>query len=170
MVMLFTACSEEPASPRPFSQFAGIPASPTIEQSSSATSIVEAPPETPSQSPSPLPGASPSPAPARTPPPADSAACSASARVDNEAPAKSTRVTVTGVLECPGSSPVGATMAASWKFKSTTSSCEGVADDGGVASCSRSVGGASSGFRVEIVVTFSFEGEHYTAVTGFTTR
>lgn len=109
--------------------------------------------------------------PTDTPVPAAAvSACTAAARVDNEAPVKNSTVTVTGVLTCPGGSPSGAAMSAAWKFKSTTSSCEGVADGAGVATCSRSIGGATSGFRVEIAVTFEHEGQQYRAVTGFTTQ
>lgn len=163
--LAFSGCGSESEDSPPFQQFAG-----------GATATAPAPEAAPSSAAVPTtaqPADSPT-APATaavstaTEPPA--AGCTAVASVSNEAPARNATVVVTGRLECPGGSSSGAAMTASWKFKSTTSTCEGVADDAGVATCSRSIGGATAGFPVEVTVTFIHGGASYRATTGFTPR
>jgi hypothetical protein len=44
-------------------------------------------------------------------------------------------------------------MTTAWHYKTVTSACEGATRDDGVASCTRGIRGASSGYRVGIDVT-----------------
>lgn len=95
-------------------------------------------------------------------------ACTATASVDDDSPTQNSSVQVTGVLSCDGKSPSGAKMATKWSYKSTTSECEGVADDAGSASCSMRIGSAAKDFTVKIAVTFDLDGKKYKADTEFT--
>lgn len=102
------------------------------------------------------------------PPTAVVAPCTVTATVSNASPVQNASVTVTGVLACPDGSPEGAAMTTSWQFASTTSSCDGVANASGVATCSRQIGQATTGRRVPITVTFTRDGKRYQGSTGFT--
>lgn len=96
---------------------------------------------------------------------------SASASVSHEQPTKNTRVTVTGRLFKAGQPVEGATLSTSWHYKTTTSGCSGKSDASGKASCTRSIGPATSGYRVIIDVIFTTpDGRQVTTQTSFITR
>ncbi len=156
--------SEEPENP-PFQQFAGGATATTSAPSSAPDTATVLATAIPQESP---PAGATLPASTATDPSATG--CTVAASVSNEAPARNSTVVVTGQFACPGGSPAGAPMTASWKFKSTTSTCEGVADAAGVATCSRAIGSATVGFSVEVTVTFVHGGANYQATTSFTPR
>jgi len=87
------------------------------------------------------------------------------ARVSNAYPPRYSTVTVYGQITGAGA---GVPMSTTWHYKTTTSYCSGVTDGSGLASCSRSIGGATAGYFVSIDVSFSYGGQFYTAQTGFT--
>ena len=122
------------------------------------------PPPTPKPTPTTPPASPPTPKP--TQPPAVS--CSASASVSNANPAQYSDVTVTGRLKCSGISPQGAKMHTVWHYKSTDSTCDGVADASGEASCTRGISRATVGYKVVIDVAFSLAGKTYSTNTSFT--
>jgi hypothetical protein len=94
-----------------------------------------------------------------------SSSVSVTARVSNAYPPRYSTVTVYGQLTGAGA---GVTMNTTWHYKTTTSSCSGVTDGSGLASCSRDIGGATAGYFVSIDVSFSYGGRIYVAQTGFT--
>jgi competence protein ComEC len=101
-------------------------------------------------------------------PDATSAACSVTASVSNAAPTRNSTVTVSGTLTCDGAGVAGAPMVATWNYKTTTSSCSGTSNAAGLASCSRSIGSATSDFFVRLDVCFTAGGRQYCGQTGFT--
>jgi hypothetical protein len=76
--------------------------------------------------------------------------------------------TVTGVLTCNGIPPQGATMHAVWHEKASDKTCDGTADATGTATCARSIGTLTVGYKVVINVTFGLNGAAYTTTTSFT--
>ncbi len=73
-----------------------------------------------------------------------------------------------GYLACDEQPAVGAPMHTTWKFQTTTTSCDGVTDADGFASCTRAIGDATVGYTVTIDVTFTWQGQTYTDQTSFT--
>ena len=59
-------------------------------------------------------------------------------------------------------------MHTTWKFKTTTFSCDGVTDTDGVASCTHTISDATVGYTVTIGVTFTWQGQTYVDQTSFT--
>ena len=55
-------------------------------------------------------------------------------------------------------------MSATWHYKTTTSSCDGTTNLGGLASCSQSIGQATIGYQVNVDVSIN----GYVATTWFT--
>lgn len=91
------------------------------------------------------------------------------ASVSDSAPRDNTTVTVSGKLLRNGSGVAGATMIATWHYKTTTSECAGGASVGdGLMSCSRFISRATPGFTVRIEVRASYQGRTFTATTSFT--
>ena len=90
--------------------------------------------------------------------------------VSNAAPGRNSDVTVSGSLVAGGAVQPGLPMHSNWHYKSTTSSCEGSTNDGGVASCKRNIGSATLGFTVLVDVQISYGGQGYKATTSFTPR
>jgi hypothetical protein len=101
---------------------------------------------------------------------APTAACQISAWVNDENPAQRQHVYVYGKLICDGQPAAGATMHVVWNYKTTTSTCNGATDTAGIAVCSRSIGGATKGYRVRLDVSIAYEGKTYWTSTGFTPR
>lgn len=62
----------------------------------------------------------------------------------------------------------GVTMNTSWHYKTTTSSCSGTSGNDGVASCTRDISRATSGYTVNIDVVFSYNGQSYSGQASFT--
>jgi len=58
----------------------------------------------------------------------------------------------------------------SWHYKTTTPTETISSDSSGVATCTRSIGRATSGYRVSISITASYKGVTRTTSTGFTPR
>jgi len=84
--------------------------------------------------------------------------------LSNPNPVKNSTVEVAGQYLVNGAGQANLTMTTTWHYKSTTSSCTGITDSGGLSSCSRSIGAASSGYTVTIDVTIG----SLTATTWFT--
>ncbi len=81
-------------------------------------------------------------------------------------PAKNSTVTVYGQFIMNGITQPGQVMSATWHFKSTTSTCSGTTDTTGIASCSRAIGSATTGYQVNVDVSIG----GYTATTWFTPK
>ena len=87
------------------------------------------------------------------------------ASVSNANPPRYSSVTVYGRLVINGEPQAGKPMYTTWHYKTTTSYCDsGITGSGGLASCERSIGGASAGYQVDIAVVI----EGYSVVTSFT--
>jgi beta-lactamase superfamily II metal-dependent hydrolase len=87
------------------------------------------------------------------------------AAVSASTPAQNSSVTVYGRLRINDVDQAGLPMSSTWKYKSTTSTCNsGVTDAGGVAACTRQIGSATLGYTVNISVSIG----GYTASTSFT--
>jgi len=83
--------------------------------------------------------------------------------VSNSTPAQNSEVTVYGRLLLGGSGQPGQTMLATWRYKTTSPTCSGITDGNGRASCTRHIGRATVGYRVDIEVIIA----GHTAVTWF---
>ena len=59
-------------------------------------------------------------------------------------------------------------MHTTWKFKTTTLSCDGVTDTDGMAACTRMIGDATVGYTVTIDVAITWQGQTYANQTDFT--
>ena len=92
----------------------------------------------------------------------------ASAWVSNEHPGQNSNVTVYGKLVISGLPIQGAAMNTTWNYKTTVSSCSGSTGGDGVAACTRKISRATKGYTVRIGITFSHEGQTYSASTSFT--
>jgi beta-lactamase superfamily II metal-dependent hydrolase len=88
--------------------------------------------------------------------------------VSNSSPVKNSNVTVYGKITQDGVGISGVPMHTTWRYKSTTSYCDGTSGSDGVASCTRGIGNAASGYTVWIDVDFTYQGQHYYARTSFT--
>jgi beta-lactamase superfamily II metal-dependent hydrolase len=86
------------------------------------------------------------------------------ASVSAPTPAQNAIVKVYGQLLINGAGQAGQTMSTTWKFKSTTSACNGVTGSDGAASCTRQIGAATAGYDVNISASIG----GYTATTYFT--
>ena len=95
-------------------------------------------------------------------------ACIAIASVDDEQPSQNQDVTVFGRLTCNEQPVAGALMHTTWKFKTTTFSCDGVTDTDGRASCTHMISDATMGYTVTIDVAMTWQGQTYPDQTGFT--
>jgi hypothetical protein len=90
--------------------------------------------------------------------------------VSNPTPSKNSNQTVYGRLIVNGQVIKNVPMYTTWYYKTTTPTCEGNSGSSGVASCTRNIGGASSGYEVDIDVRFSYNGLSYYGSTSFTTK
>ena len=90
--------------------------------------------------------------------------------VSNSSPSQYSTVRAYGKITQGGKGIAGVPMHTTWRYKTTTSYCDGSSGSDGVASCSRSIGRATKGHYVSISVRFTYEGQSYTASTGFTPR
>ncbi len=86
--------------------------------------------------------------------------------VSNGSPVKYSTVTVYGRLLINGIGASGQTMTATWHYKSTTPTCTGSTNETGNASCSRSIGSATSGYQVNVDVNIAGQ----SATTWFTPK
>jgi len=101
-----------------------------------------------------------------SPPTAQS--CTITASVSDENPSQNQEVYVYGQLRCGGLGIEGAAMNVTWNYKTTTSTCTNTTDSGGTATCSRSIGYATSGYYVQLDVTITWGDQSYRTTTGFT--
>ena len=94
----------------------------------------------------------------------------ATASVDNSMPVQKANVRVTGTLMRGGQPVKDAIMNTSWRYQSTTITCDGARTDAeGVALCSNNIGNATPGFTVVITVTFVVNGSEVArTLTSFT--
>lgn len=89
------------------------------------------------------------------------------ASVSNANPPRFSSVTVYGRLVVNNQPQVGKSMLTTWYYKTTTSYCDtGITGLGGLASCDRLIGGATTGYQVDIDVMI----EGYSVTTSFTPR
>ena len=87
------------------------------------------------------------------------------ASVSDATPPRYSNVTVYGRLVINNIPQSGMAMQSTWHYKTTTAYCDsGVTGTGGVASCQRSIGGASAGY--EVVIDVNIGG--YSISTSFT--
>lgn len=124
----------------------------------------------PSAAPSPPPSPPPSPSPAPSPaPPATN--IQVTATVSDGSPTRNERVTVTAIITANGQGVAGATMDATWHYKTTTSYCSGGPSGAdGRVSCTRDISAATKGYFVAVDVMVHYQGQNYVATTGFTPR
>jgi hypothetical protein len=90
------------------------------------------------------------------------------AAVSNRSPQQRADVTVCGLIVSDGRPMAGVPMLTSWRYRSSTASCNGVSDANGLAACTRSIGGATAGYAVTILVVFIVDRREYPATTSFT--
>ena len=83
--------------------------------------------------------------------------------VSNGAPSRFSEVAVYGRLLISGAGQAGRPMTATWYYKTTSPTCTGATGSAGVASCSRNIGGATLGYRVNVLVVIA----GYQATTWF---
>lgn len=72
--------------------------------------------------------------------------------VSDGTPSRNSTVIVHGRLLIGGIGQMGQMMTATWHYKTTTPTCTGTTGSTGVASCSRNIGTATLGYRVNITV------------------
>lgn len=68
-------------------------------------------------------------------------------------PSQHSNVTVYGSFARKGIGQSGKRMTTAWHYRTTTSQCGGITDAQGLALCSRNIGSATKGYRVNIDVT-----------------
>jgi hypothetical protein len=90
------------------------------------------------------------------------------ASVSNPNPTDNSTVTVSGTFKNNGQPVAEVVMNTAWFYKTTTSTCSGVTDATGVASCSRDISRATVGYTVDIEVTFMWNNQLYKTSTSFT--
>jgi LysM repeat protein len=90
--------------------------------------------------------------------------------VSNAAPSQYSDVTVFGRITRGGVGIPGVPMNVTWSERTSLTSCSGWSGWDGWAFCSRAIGGAMPGYYVGVQVVFSYQGQLYSATTGFTPR
>lgn len=90
------------------------------------------------------------------------------ASVSNGNPQRYTNVTAYGRLIVAGAPVAGAPVHTTWHFRTTTQTEDCVTGSDGVGHCTRNIGGASAGYRVNVDVRVTYQGSYYTAYTWFT--
>jgi hypothetical protein len=83
--------------------------------------------------------------------------------VSQGTPSRGSVVTVYGRLLSAGVGQAAQTLTATWHYKTTTASCQGSTGSSGLASCSRNIGQATVGYRVNVTVVIA----GYQATTWF---
>ena len=90
------------------------------------------------------------------------------ASISNANPQRYTNVTAYGRLIVAGAPVAGAPVHTTWHFRTTTQTEDCTTGSDGVGHCTRSIGGASAGYRVNVDVRVTYQGGYYTAYTWFT--
>lgn len=96
---------------------------------------------------------------------------SVSGSVSNSSPAQ--YASVSAYAKCKdsaGKAIPGVSVTFSWHYKTTTPSETLASDSSGVATCTRSIGRATAGYRVSISISANYKGVTRTTSTGFTPR
>ena len=120
---------------------------------------------------SPSPTPTPTPAPTPSPSPTGEVLTTVSASVSNPTPQKDSSVTAScKALDQHGAPISGAQATFTWHYKTTTPVESAMTDSTGVASCTRDIGNATSGYFVSITISVSYSGVVLTTSTGFTPR
>lgn len=88
--------------------------------------------------------------------------------VDDTSPTRNSTVTVFARLIVDGKPASGASMVATWHYKSSTPNCTDTTDSDGVAACDRKISSATPGYTVRIDVVFNYNGRSYSSSTSFT--
>jgi len=88
--------------------------------------------------------------------------------VSNGAPARYSNVTVYGRLMVASAPVTGAPVHTVWHYKTTTATEDCTTGADGIGRCMRSIGGATSGYRVNVNVSITYAGSSYTSSTWFT--
>ena len=84
--------------------------------------------------------------------------------VSNATPPQYSTVTVYGRYLVNGEGQAGHAMIATWHYRTTSPSCEGLTNPDGMAQCSRSIGRASLDYQVNVDI----EIDGYEVTTWFT--
>lgn len=90
------------------------------------------------------------------------------ASISSANPQRYTNVTAYGRLIVAGAPVAGAPVHTVWHFRTTTQTEDCTTGADGVGHCTRSIGGASAGYRVNVDVRVTYQGSNYTASTWFT--
>ena len=90
------------------------------------------------------------------------------AAISNNTPQRYTNVTAYGRLYAAGAPVVGAAVHTTWHFRTTTPTEDCETETDGIGHCTRNIGGASTGYRVNVDVRITYQGNNYTARTWFT--
>lgn len=89
------------------------------------------------------------------------------ATISDMIPNKNSSLTVSGRLLIDGKPQAGVQMLTTWHFKTVTNPCNnGITNNDGIAYCQYSIGGAASGYQVNIDVSIS----GHSVTTWFTTN
>jgi len=72
--------------------------------------------------------------------------------VSEPRPAQNSTVTVFGEYYVEGEGVANLTMETTWRYKTTTTGCNGITDAAGLAQCSRAIGKASPDYQVDVDV------------------
>jgi hypothetical protein len=141
------------------------PTEPSVVATSVPATSTAAPTAEPRPTAVPVPTTPPPPPPPTAVPPA----CSVAASLANPNPTAGTPETVTAKLSCGGAGVAGATLTAIVHYASASSSCLGVSDAGGSASCLFVTSSSPSGVPVAVDACLKrAEGDVYCAQATFT--
>lgn len=88
--------------------------------------------------------------------------------IRNDNPTQYSVVTVYAQLFINDKPTIGAQTYTFWHYKTVDQFCSGIADNNGLASCSRNISDATIGYTVYIDVETHYNGKIYSARTGFT--
>lgn len=144
---------------------------PTWTPTETATATPSA---TPTRTPTPTPTRRPTATPTPAAPPGVNVDCrlvgivQVCASVSSGSPARYSNVTAYGRLYAAGSPVAGAAVHTTWHYRTVTQTQDCVTGVDGVGHCTRSIGGASAGYRVNVDVRVTYQGGYYTAYTWFT--
>ncbi|MBN2392063.1 MAG: hypothetical protein JXR84_15150 [Anaerolineae bacterium] len=108
------------------------------------------------------------PQPTAAPTTAPAGSCQITAWVNDEFPDQRQHVYVSGQLICDSQPVSGAPMYVTWHYKSSSPTCSSTTGGDGIATCERSIGGASIGYYVKLNVSITYNGRTYNTSTGFT--
>ncbi len=129
------------------------------------------PPTLPTLTLSPMPTQSPLATPLPSPTSPAKEKCTIDAWVSNEEPDPDEELSVFAELLCDNVGVGGAPMQTKWNFEDGAQSCdEGTTDEDGFVSCTLNIGAAKSGYYVRIDITITWQGQAYTATSGFTPK